>query len=211
MIESMDWLRELILNYSAWKYVVIFLGAAFGGEPAVITLSFLVAAQKISPLATYLILSFLGVLLSDSLYFFLGKTKIAHKIIEHRYAANTISVIIEAINRLSKGKHTIAFILAKFVIGTRAVIIMYVSKTGISFGYFLRHNLLAIVVWLVLVNAIGYLSGLGFTYFSQILENIYAGLGFIALILIILIIAQRQLKKAFLKEEEKIMRENNKP
>jgi len=206
MLESMAWLRELILNHAAFQYLIIFLGAAFGGEPVVITLAFL-AAQKVFPLSSYLLVSFLGVVFSDSLYFFIGRTKLARWVIEHRYAAKTIAAIIEAINRLSHNRHMIAFILAKFVIGTRAVIIMYVSKTGLSFGYFLRHNLLAIVLWLSLINTIGYLSGLGFTYFSQILENVYAGIGFLLLVLLTLILAQRWLKRTFVQEEEKILEE----
>src|SRR3989344_8161525 len=101
MLESMAWLQELILNHTAFQYLIIFLGAAFGGEPGVITLSFL-AAQNVFPLGPYLLVSFLGILFSDSLYFFLGKTKIVRNIIDHRYASHTIEAIIEAINRISR-------------------------------------------------------------------------------------------------------------
>lgn len=204
MAESLEWLGNLIALYPSLTYLIIFLGAAFGGEPGVLALSFL-AAQDLFPLWLYLVIAFAGVLASDSLYFFLGKTKLARRLIEHRYAAGTIAVIMEAVDRLSRGKHTLAFILAKFIIGTRAVIIMYVSKTGLSYRYFLRHNLLAIIVWLGLVHITGYLAGLGFAYVSQILENVYAGLGFVLLFLIVVFIIQSRLKKAFVKEEEKIL------
>ena len=206
MIESMQWLATLIAEHSSFTYIIIFLGAAFGGEPAVIALSFL-AAQGIFPAVPFIFTSFLGVLFSDCLYFFLGKTTFVRKLIEHRYAAGTIAAIMEAIERLSRGRHVAAFILAKFVIGTRAVIIMYVSKTGITFGYFLRHNLLAIMAWLTLVIAIGYLAGIGYSYVSGVLENVYAGVGFLFLVLIILIIVQTRLKRAFMKEERKIEQE----
>ncbi|MFA6256740.1 MAG: hypothetical protein WCT29_00305 [Candidatus Paceibacterota bacterium] len=208
MTESVVWVQSFIANYSAWKYVIIFLGAAFGGEPAVLVLSFL-AAQGIFPLAPYIAVSFLGVFSSDCLYFFLGRTAIAKKAIEHRYATKTISVIIEVINRLSRGRHTIAFIMAKFVIGTRAVLIMYVSKTGLSLGKFMRHNLPAIVIWLVIVSATGYLSGLGFAHISKTIENVYAGIGFVLLILIILMAIQRWFNKTIEKEEEKVLEEEN--
>lgn len=209
MIESISWLRELILNHTAFQYLIIFLGAAFGGELGIITLSFL-AAQNIFPLAPYLFVGFLGILFSDSLYFFLGKTNIVRKIIDHRYASHTIEAIIEAINQISRKRHVLAFILAKFVIGTRAVIIMYVSKVGLSWGGFMRHNILAIIIWFSLMHIIGYLSGLGFAYFSKILENIYAAVGFVLLVLVILFILQIRLKKVFVKEEEKILEEEKK-
>lgn len=200
----MAWLGGLISAYSSLTYLIIFLGAAFGGEPGVLALSFL-AAQGLFPLWLYILIAFLGVLSSDSLYFFLGKTKLARRLIEHRYAAGTIAVIMEAIDRLSRGKHTLAFVLAKFIVGTRAVIIMYVSKTGLSYKYFLRHNLLAIIIWLAVVHTTGYLAGLGFAYVSQILENVYAGLGFVLLFLIVVFIIQSKLRKTFVEEEEKIL------
>lgn len=205
MLESMAWLSGLIADYPSYAYVIVFLGAAFGGEPGVIALSFL-AAQGMFPLPPFILASFLGVFASDCLYFFLGKTRIIHKVIEHRYAAKTISVIVEAIERLSKGRHMVAFILAKFVIGTRAVIIMYVSKTGLTFGYFIRQNIVAIVSWLAIVVSIGYVAGLGFSYVSKILENVYAGLGFLLLFILVIFIVQAQLKKTFAKEEAEIMK-----
>ena len=206
MQESMGWLRELVLNYPALKYFIIFFGSAFGGEPFVIALSFL-AAQKFFAPVTFFIVGFAGVFCSDSLYFFLGRTSLARKMVEHRYTTKTISVIIEAINRLSRGRQVVAFVLAKFMVGTRAIIIIFVSKTGINFSRFMRHDFWAIVVWFTSVSAIGYLSGLGFADLSRILENIYAGVGFLLIILMVLVILQIWFKKVFAREEEKIIRE----
>lgn len=207
-MEYLEWLRSLFLNYPAFKYAIILLGSAFGGEPGVIALAFL-SAREFFPPAPFFLIGFLGIFLSDSLYFYLGRTQLARRIIEHRYTARTILVIIEAINRLSKGKHVTAFILAKFLVGTRAVIIAYVSRTGISFKKFMESNLPAILIWFFVVSAIGYLAGLGFTYISDVLENIYAGLGFLLVVILILFIAEALLKRAFVKTEEKIIGEED--
>ena len=208
MVESVEWLRALVLHYPAFQYAIIFLGTAFGGEAGVIALSFL-AAQHVFSFLPFLILSVLGTLFGDTLWFYMGRTRMAGKIIGHRYAANTVSVIVEAINRLSRGNHLLAFVLAKFLIGTRAVLILYVSKTGISLKDFMQHNLPAIFIWFSVVGAIGYLAGLGFTFIAGVLENIYAGAGFALLIFIMVIIAQVWLKRTFVKEEKKIMEEEN--
>ena len=208
MAPSLEWLSAFITSYPLLQYVIIFLGAAFGGEVAVISLSFL-AAHNFFPFPLFCIVSFFGVLSSDILWFFLGKTKMAGKIIGHRYAAGTIAVIMEAIRRVSRGNHLFAFIFAKFLVGTRAVIIFYVSKTGIAFRDFIRYDLVAIVIWLVTLISIGYLSGLGFTYVSNILKNIYAGIGFVILILIIIMMAQIWLKKFFEKEKKEIIKEKD--
>lgn len=206
MTESIAWFSSFIFNYPLLQYLIVFLGAGFGGEVAIISLAFL-SAQNIFPLVTFFIIGFLGTLSTDTLWFLLGKTKTAGKIIDHRYATYTISVIMEAIRKVSRGNHLLAFIFAKFLVGTRIVVILYVSKTNISFKDFILNDMVAIFVWLTTLTSIGYLSGLGFTYISQILKNIYAGIGFILFILLIIVMAQIWLKKFFKKEGEEIVKD----
>jgi membrane protein DedA with SNARE-associated domain len=208
MTPSIEWLSALMLHYPLFQYLIIFSGAAFGGEVAIFSLSFL-AAQNIFPLAPFIIISFFGALSGDAVWFLLGKTKIAGKIINHRYAANTISVIMEAMARVSRGNHLLAFIFAKFLIGTRVVVILYVSKTNITLKNFVRYDLGAIFIWLVVLIPTGFLSGLGFTYISRVLKNIYAGIGFIILVLFIITLIQIWLKKILVKKEEEIIKERD--
>lgn len=206
MVLSVEWFSAFIYSYPFLKYIVIFLGAGFGGELAVVSLSFL-AAQGLFPLPLFFGISFLGTLFSDSLWFFLGRTRLAEKIVDHRYATNTIVVIFEAIKKISRGNHLFAFIFAKFLVGTRIVVIFYVSKTKIAFKKFLQNDLPAIIIWLFVLGLIGYLSGLGFNYISGILKNVYAGIGFVVLILVVIAVLQIWMKKIFTKEGEEIIKE----
>ena len=208
MIGLIEWLRVFFLDYPSLQYVTVFLGAAFGGELAILSLSFL-TAQNIFPLLPFFLLCALGVFSSDALWFLLGRTRMVSKIVDHRYAANTVSAITEAIRRVSRGSHFLAFILAKFVVGTRVVIIMYVSKTGMTFQNFIRYNLAAIFIWLIALIPIGFLSGLGFNYISHILENIYAAMGFFILILLIFVVIQIWVKKVIVEKEREIIKEKN--
>ena len=194
MTPSIEWISAFIASYPLLQYLIVFLGAAFGGEVALISLSFLWV-------------SFLGTTSGDILWFFLGKSRLAGRVIGHRYAAPTLSVIMEAIRRVSRGNRLLAFIFAKFLVGTRAIVIIYVSKTNISFKNFFPPDLVAILIWLTTLISIGYLSGLGFTYVSGILKSIYAGIGFVILILIVVVMAQIWLKKFFEKEEEEVIEE----
>ena len=75
--------------------------------------------------------------------------------------------------------------------------------------YFLSHNFVAIFIWLAIIIPIGFLSGLGFTYISNILKSIYAGIGFLLLVILLIIILQIYLKKIFTKEEQEIIEENS--
>lgn len=197
MVEQLEWLRELIVNYPSFQYVTIFLGTAFGGEIALFTLAFLAAQKIISPYAL-VIFSLLGTIFSDSMWFLLGRTESAKKFIYHRYTNSTITIIAEAVSKVSRGSHFLALIFAKFLVGTRIVMLLYLSNLSFSFNEFIRYNVVATLIWLATVIPIGYLSGLGFTYVAGVFQNLYAGLGFIVLVLIVVVILQLWLKKIFI-------------
>ena len=208
MIESIEWLRAFIFHYPSLEYILIFLGAAFGGEVAMIALGFL-AAQGVFSLYLLFVVSFFGTLSSDILYFLIGRTKMAARLFGHRYAHGTISMITEAVRKVSQGSHFVALLLANFMLASRIILIMYVSKTDIKFGRFIYYESISLILWLLVLISIGFLSGLGFTYISSILENIYAGIGYVLLIFVLVVLGQLWLKKIFTKEGEEVMEEKN--
>ena len=194
MTPTIEWISLFVANHSLLQYAVIFLGAAFGGELALFTLGFLLA-QNILHLFPLLFFSFLGTMSSDILWFLLGKTTFVKKIISHRYAHATISLIAEAIDKVSRGSRFLSLIFAKFLAGTRILLIMYVSKNNLELRKFIRYDAVAILIWLMFVIPIGFIAGLGFTYLSHMLKNIYAGIGFIILILVIIAIIHSLFKR----------------
>ncbi len=206
MIDFAAWMQALIVHYPVLKYGIIFFGAALGGEIAMITLGFL-AAQGVFSLYPLFIVSFMGTMSSDIVYFLLGRTKFASKLFSHRYTNTTINMITEAVRKVSRGSHFVALLLANFMIASRIILIIYVSKTDLKFSRFLYYETIALSLWLLVLIPIGFLSGLGFTYFSQILENIYAAIGFVLLILLIVIFVQLWVKRFFAKEGEEILEE----
>ncbi|MEX2052319.1 MAG: hypothetical protein WD991_01310 [Candidatus Paceibacterota bacterium] len=199
MLESVEWLREFIVNYPALQYGVVFLGAAFGGEVAVISLSFL-AAQGFFPLPTFFIVSFIGTFSSDMLWFLLGRTKVVAWLITHRYAHGTISLLTDTIGKVSRGSHFLALVMAKMMVGTRVILIMYTAKTSLPFRKFVAYDAVAVVIWLLVVIPIGYISGLGFSYLSNIFENLYASIGFLLLFIGAIVMFQLWLKRKFTDE-----------
>lgn len=203
MVESIEWFSVLILSYPLLQYFIVFLGAAFGGEIALFAFGFL-AAGGILNIYSVIMFSFLGTLSSDILWFLLGRTVFFGKMISHRYANATVAVIAQALDQASKGNRLIALILAKFLVGTRIVVIMYISKNNLKLRHFVRHDAIAVLVWLLAVIPIGLFSGFGFVYISRVLKNIYAGIGFAILGLLVIIISQIWLKRSFTKKENDI-------
>lgn len=208
MVDSVEWLRTFIAHYPTLQYIVIFLGAGFGGEAGVIVLSFL-AAQKIFPFLPFFLVSFLAMIVTDTFWFMLGRTSLVSRMLSHRYATNTVQILTQAVHKMSRGNHLIALILIKFIVGTRVVLIFNFSRTTMTLKYFLRHNFIAIFIWLVAVIPIGFFAGLGFTYFSHILENIYAGIGFLLFVAFVVLILQAYLKKIFTREGQEFVDKNN--
>lgn len=201
MVAEIEWLRVFIDHYPYLEYLVIFLGAAFGGELVLLALAFL-SAQAVFSVYVLIILSFLGTICSDALWFMLGKTQFVQKLITHRHADKTITVINKVVHRLSNGRHLVALIIAKFLVGTRILMIMYVGTKIPSFKHFIRYDAIAILVWLSVIIPIGFLSGLGFIYFAEILENLYVAIGFILVIIILGILAEMWFKNRFIKMNE---------
>ena len=174
--------------------LIIFVAATVGGEMMLLVLGFL-SAQGVFSLPVLIIFSFLGAFTPNILWFLLGRTKAVEKIISHRYANTAISIIAEAIVRVSKGSHLRAIIIAKFLVGTPVLLMMYANKTDLSFKKFMYYESVAIFLSLFFILPIGYISGLGFTYFAENLKNLYMAIGLILLIITAIVILQIWLEK----------------
>ena len=196
MTDFIEWLRNFIVHYPSLEYAAVFLGALVGGELALFTLGFL-AAQKILQVFPLFLLSFLATYPPNILWFLLAHTETVKKIVAHRYAGTTISIISEAINRISRGNHFIGLIFAKFLVGTPIILTMYVNKNQLSLKEFFIYETPAVLLSLFVIIPMGYLSGLGFIYVADIFNNIYAAIGFIILVIIIISALQIWLKRKF--------------
>ncbi len=196
-LESIEWLRVFILDYPLLHYLVLFFGPLIGGEVSIIVLAFL-SAQGVISLLFLVILSFLAIFLADAIWFFLGRTAVAQRIISHRHISPTSTIIFEAVRRVSKGNHLVALVLAKLMPGTRILMIMYMSKSDLVFRKFVLYNAVATLFWLFIVISIGFISGAGYTYLAEIFKNLYLSVGFVFLVAIIIITIHLWIKKQFI-------------
>jgi membrane protein DedA with SNARE-associated domain len=198
MIESIEWLRIFILDHRSFEYIIIFFGAALGGEFSLFALGFLAGQDVLSTLSV-IILGFAGTLFPNILWFFLGKTKAMSKLVLFRYADATTSMVTQAVDRMSKGNHFAALTIIKFIVGTPFILTMYVSKTDISFRRFILYESGVVLLSLLAVVPIGFVSGLGFIYIASIFNNLYAMVGFVLLVVVIIIMLKRWIKNKFTK------------
>ena len=196
MIEHIEWLRYLILEHESLEYLIIFLGSTFGGEPALYILGFLAAQDVVQPISI-LIFGFIGTFIPNILWFILGNTEMANRIIQNRYAKATINLMTHAVRKISRRNHFVALTIIKFLVGTPFVLMIYINKTNLSFSRFMYYEAGALLISMLVIVPIGFFSGLGFNYFSDIFNSIYAAIGFLFLIVVIVIVVQAWFEKKF--------------
>lgn len=196
MIDSIEWLRVFIANYPSFEYIIIFLGTVLGGELALFALGFL-AAQDVVSMLPIVLLSYVGAFLPNALWFFLGGTNSVSKISSHRYSESTISAIVEAVVRMSRGSHLIALIIIKFLVGTPVLLVMYTNKTKLSVKQFFCYQSIATLLSILVIMPTGYIAGYGFSYVTEVFQNLYSAIGFILLVLLIIVAFQIWFEKLF--------------
>lgn len=204
MPEHFEWIREFLINYPYLQYAVIFLATGFGGELGLFALAFL-AANNAIPWTALFIFSALGTFSTDSMWFLLGGTKPVQKMLSHKYASPTVEIVTEALQKVSRRNNQAALILVKFLIGTRIVMFLLVSRMYPSYWKFAEHNAAAVLVWVLVMIPVGYFAGIGYSYLSTALNNIYVGLGFILLMVLGIFAAQIYIKKRLIKKAETVL------
>lgn len=196
MLEFVQGLTMLVSDSLLLKFFLVLLGVGLGGEVILIPFAFLSAQGFVSwPILG--MAGFLGTYATDTFWFFVGRGVRFGKILEHRFAQNTVSVIHDTVERLSRGSPMLSLIFAKFIFGTRILTILHVSRKNVSTQKFLYYNAVAVLLWIFVIIPIGYASGLGFTYVASVFQNIYATLGFIALVVVFIVMLQVWIKKFF--------------
>ena len=196
MHDSIEWLRLFISAHKSIEYLIVFFGVALGGELALFTLAFLVA-QKVVSAAPFVIFSFLGTFFSNTLWFLIGKTSLVTKIASYRYFNTTISSMTEAITRISKENRFVALFIIKFLVGTFLTLILYANRTGLKWRDFLYYEFIIVCIWLVFYIPIGYFSGIGFIYLAGLFNNLYAAIGFVLLVILVIMTIQIRIEKIF--------------
>jgi membrane protein DedA with SNARE-associated domain len=199
MVESIEWFRLLILNHTSLEYLIVLLVTTIGGEVALFFMGFIVA-QGILPFFPTFLVSFIGAFLPNIFWFFLGKTKTVEKTTSHNPTNATFLVITEAVRRVSRGNHTIAFIIIKFLVGTPFLLTIYINKTLIKFKQFMYYESIAIFLSVGIIMFVGYIGGRGFSYITEISKNLYVTTGFLLFVIFIITVFQIWLEKAFMKK-----------
>lgn len=144
-------LEQLITNYG---YIAVIIGTFFEGETILVVAGFL--SQRDYLELPYVIASaFIGTLLGDQLYFYIGHFK-GKKFIDKRPHWQPK---ITYINTILDKHQTLLILGFRFVYGIRTIIPFVLGSSGISPVRFFVLNVCGALIWAIAVGVLGYYFG----------------------------------------------------
>lgn len=202
----MEFLREALVNFLPFviqnSSLIIFLVAFLIGEEAVLFVS-IVASQGLFNIWQVYFLSFMGLILIDSIWFFVGSSRLFSKIsnygiIRHGY------VRVERFLNMFAHKNMFLFMFAsKFITGIRIVGTIYLGNKKVKYLKFLLYDIITVLSSLAIIVLVGWWAGKGFGKILSIYKRAEWFLLFIIVIYIIIYFGEKLVNKKLDKKPKK--------
>ncbi|MDO8569426.1 MAG: hypothetical protein Q7R89_01415 [bacterium] len=186
----MDTVSHILTFFGDNTPIIAFLGAIVGGEEVLVLLS-IYSAAGILNLGYILIFFYLGIMVSDTIWYLLGKSKVFSWLIKLKRFSSVYEYWGKLLDITTKKNDFQALFVTKFFYGFRIATIMYLARERLSFVDFLKYSLLSNFVWVGIISVLGWTTGKGIktiTYFSN---NIALEIFLVGIVLILFIIIMR--------------------
>jgi membrane protein DedA with SNARE-associated domain len=192
-------LEKFLLPFIATNLpLVCIVGAYFGGDAMLLFLSSL-SGQGLIHFWTIILFFSLGTISSDVMWFFIGRTRLAEKLISHKQLNKGYSRIERILTKYGRNDFLLLFIV-KFIYGIRIIAIVYFSRERKRFGRFLCFNSIAVVAITVFVSFLGWMAGKGIRSYVDIYENFRSAIKIIVIVLVIFFVLKSLINKWLLKK-----------
>ncbi len=187
---------SLIVSFlSDYQLPAIFLGAFFFGETVILTAAFL-AGQGLWGVGNVVLLSLLGTLAADTLWFLFGKGtfRLAHRWEAYR---RKFQPFVEKLDKVTGKRPFLALLFIKSLYGTRILTIIYLSARKIGLPTFLLFDALGTFLWHAVLIGVGWLAGKGVGDFSLALSGFQYALPVLLLVIVSFRLLSAWLQKRF--------------
>lgn len=193
-------LEKFLLPFIATNLpLVCLVGAYFGGDALLLLLASL-AGQGLIPFWTIILFFSLGTISSDIMWFFIGRSRFAERVISHKQLNKGYSKIEKVLTKYGRNDFLLLFIV-KFIYGIRIVTIVYFSRERKNFYRFLAYNSVAVVVITLFISFLGWMAGRGIRSYVDIYENFRAAIKIIVIVVVAFFILKALINKWLLKEK----------
>ncbi len=204
-LKFMALITQLLSFFGNHTFIVSFFGAIIGGEETLILLSIL-ASHEVLDIGYVLIFFYAGILVSDSIWYFLGKSKLIYWLMNKKIISKTFLYWDKLLNKATEKSDFQVLFFTKFLYGTRILTLMYLSNVRLKFKSFILYNIIANFVWVSTILLIGWSAGKGISLAADISNNLILYLFLIGIILMtftILIRILSKLVKKWLRQKQK--------
>jgi len=180
-----------ISSLGVWNYIIIFLAMIVEGDPFLFS-AFFLANEGVFGIATLSIVIFLGVLVGDLLWYWLG-IKIDKQNSKLMVWAEKVAAPFDE-HLISRTFHTI--FISKFTYGTYHAILVRAGMLRFPIRRFIGYDAISTIVWMAVVGGLGYFSSYSFSLARQYLKIAEVGLliGVLGFIFLSRYISKRSIK-----------------
>ena len=193
-------LESLVLQFiESYAPLVCLVGAYFGGDALIIFISSL-SGQGLVGYWTIVLFCSLGTTSADVMWYFLGRTRLASKIISSRQLAAGYAKIERIFSKYGRNDFLLLLIV-KFVYGIRVITIVYFSRERRRLGRFLAFDSFAVVVITIFVTTLGWLAGKGISTYVNIYEDFRDVVKIIVIVLVAFFILRALVNKWLMREK----------
>lgn len=164
-----SFLEGVFLAFASYPYLISFL-SGFISEEILILLA-VSSGTGLIPFWIVFIFGFLGLILIDSVYFFVGKTRLIDKLKEIDFLRRKLENHKKFFKKVDRSSGRALFV-SKFVLGTRFLTILFLSSEGIGYGRFIVRDIIGAFAWVSVFLPLGWLAGKGLVSLLGIVKNI---------------------------------------
>lgn len=144
-------LESITATYGYWALLI---GTFFEGETILIIGGFFAHLGYLK-LPWVILVSFIGTLVGDQLYFFIGRFK-GQKFLSKRPVWKTRS---DKIQKLLERYQTLILLGFRFIYGFRTIAPLAIGVSNVKTGYFIILNIISALLWSIVIGVGGYLFG----------------------------------------------------
>ena len=197
----LDHLIEIILSISQNPYLISLFAGLLFGETVILAISIL-AAGGLFPIWIVLVFSYLGELISDFFYFWIGRSAIIHRLNKIEKFSKEFHKTNNVIDKMSHKNIFVTLFYSKFVYGVRTLTTIFLGYKKIKWKNFIIAEIIVMFFAVSLVVIVGVLIGNGYKIALGIFKSFKIALTLVFVSLFIFYLVQKNLVKYISKKQE---------
>lgn len=179
-----------------FKIIWITLTITFGGEPAVISLSFASAMDKIS-LVVVIVAGYLTAVIGEVAWFSIVRKLSPGKVRKWKFIKKSYDAYSRAISKVERRKPLKLLFWARSFYGGGMAAIVYLAGTQLGLKKLIKYSLIVNAFWTALSVLVGWEAGKGFRYALHLFVDIRITITILAVSVAVIYSAFYILKRMF--------------